>query len=140
VDQDILDLVNNGDELQISIRCHLIVEHFLIQVIEKRLMYKNEFKIDKLSFRQKIELAIALGAIEKDMKGIFLSINKLRNQFAHDMHKQITDIEIHEMYSSLNSLCREALSKTDYVHGDAISKFGGLFLMLHAYLTSGNRC
>jgi hypothetical protein len=135
VDHYILDLVNFGDELQVAIRCHLAIEHHLINVIESELKYPNEFSTSKLNFRQKVELAIALGKIDKGMKGTFLSINKLRNQFAHDMHKKITEQEMDELYSTLNSQSREALGKTNYSEGDAISKFGGIFLVLYAYLT-----
>ncbi|MCX8789001.1 hypothetical protein [Vibrio parahaemolyticus] len=136
MEQKVLDLVNSGDELSIAIRCHLIVEHYLIQKIEQHLPLKNELNIASLNFRQKVELGVALKAIDKDMKGTFLAINKLRNQYAHDMDKCVTEKEVTELYSTLTSQSRLALAHTDYENYCSAGKLGGIMLMLYCYLTA----
>lgn len=135
MDAMVVDLVNQKDDLQIAIRCHLVIEHFLIKIIEEKLCSPEDFNTDRLSFRQKVELAIALGGLNKEKKGILIYINKLRNKYAHDMDYHVSDSEIDEMYYIIGTNGQSALSKTSYGQMDNIGKLGGIFLVLYAYLS-----
>ncbi|MXR69833.1 hypothetical protein GNT65_14315 [Shewanella sp. JBTF-M18] len=136
MDEKVIDLVNQEDDLQIVMRCHLVIEHYLVRIIELKLPKSDEFSIDRINFRQKVELAIALEGIFKEQKGLLLYINKLRNKYAHDMDKEITDIEIKEMESAMTDGEKEKLAETGYYNKCKVGKLGGIFLMLYAYLTA----
>ncbi len=134
MDDKVLDLVNQDDHLQVVIRCHLVIEHFLVKIIEIKLPNPKEFQTDSLNFRQKVELAIALNGINKGKKGILLSLNKLRNRYAHDIEKRITEKEITELEGTLSSQEKEVLVSMRYYDKQVVGKLGGLFLLNYAYL------
>lgn len=132
--ENFLSLINQDDDLQVAIRCHLVIEYYLIKIIEIKLVIPNEFDIDRLTFKQKVELAISLKGIQKEKKGLLLYINKLRNKYAHDLDHKVTDKEISEMHSMLTQDDKDQLSKTAYSSTNNARKLGGIYLMLYAYL------
>jgi len=135
MDKEVLNLVNQKDDLQLVIRCHLVIEHYLVKFIELKLVNPEEFNSERLNFRQKVELAIALGSIDKSKKGILLALNKLRNKYAHDMRHKVTDNEIKQLESALYSSGRIGLSNTSYYDKSTVEKLGGIFLLIYTHLS-----
>ena len=134
MDSELVDLVNQEDDLQIAIRCHLVVEHFLVKIIQVKLPISNEFSPSRLTFRQKVELCVALDGIRREKKGVLLYINKLRNKYAHDMGHKVSEQDIQELYSLLDADDRDALAITSYDELGPEGKLGGHFLILYGYL------
>ncbi len=65
------------------LRGHLIVEAILVQLIDIKMAHPEAFDSFKLSFPQKVSLAIALGLIDNQIGDYLNEINSLRNKFAH---------------------------------------------------------
>ena len=131
----VLEFVNQGNDLLIMIRCHLLIGSYLIKIIEANLEIPSALEIDKLNFRQKVGLAIALGGLHQEMKGLLLKLNSIRNKFAHDHLKRITDEEIIELENTLTKDEKESLLPNDLYRCDcATKKLAGIFLMAISYL------
>ena len=131
----VLELVNQGNDLLIVIRCHLLIESYLIKLIESELPNPSALNIDKLNFTQKIELGLALDILHQDMKGFLLKINNLRNKFAHDHLKKITEKDITELENCLDKEIREELLVPGIYRCDCeTEKLAGLFLLAISYL------
>ena len=134
-DKLILELVNQGNDLLIVIRCHLLLESYLIKIIESILPNPSELEIDKLSFIQKVGLALAINGISHEMKGLLIKLNSIRNKFAHDHLKTITDKEIIELENTMSIEQRKELMPEELYRCEcATEKLGGLFLLAISYL------
>lgn len=82
-------LLKTEDPMLLVIRGHLLLEHVLISFIQTGLTKASALKIDRLNFPAKTELAIAMGLLPENLSGALLYVNKLRNDFAHNLDFQI---------------------------------------------------
>jgi hypothetical protein len=131
----VLELLNQGNDLLIVIRCHLLIESYIIKLIESVLPNPTALDIDKLNFSQKIGLALAVDAIHQDMKGLLLKLNSIRNKFAHNHLKKITDQDIAELESTLEKeIKNDLLSPGVYRCDCPTEKLAGIFLVAISYL------
>ncbi len=78
------NFTNFTDIEGVIIRGHILVEQMLNRSIELAVLNKSEFKADKFSFAQKMEIGSMLG-ISIDFKIELKALNKLRNQIAHSL-------------------------------------------------------
>lgn len=66
------------------IRGHILIEQMLNHSIELTVPNKSEYKAEKFSFAQKVEIANMLG-VSIEFKIELNALNKLRNQIAHSL-------------------------------------------------------
>lgn len=110
--------LDEKDALQIVIRGHLYVEAELLDLLGESIAMVRPKAIDlgDLSFRKKIELAIALGLLAPENKRPFLELNALRNKVAHNLDLVISPDHIEKLYSSFSSFFK-------YLYGTKPSSF-----------------
>lgn len=88
------------DELGVVVRGHIVIEQELIEFIEMNLVNKSYLNAMSLDYSQRVKLAMALGLSQE--KGPALqAIGKLRNAFAHNIEKGISDEDAKNIYKSL---------------------------------------
>ncbi len=73
----------SDDTISAFITGHLIIESLLVQMIDLKLEYPDEFDAFSLNFPAKANLCRALGLIDSDMTNFLLEMNTIRNRFAH---------------------------------------------------------
>ena len=91
---------NTDDEMQSVLRSHLYIEHEITGLLETYLKEPEVILGRNFFFMNKINLATALGLIEKDERIIFLKINNLRNKFAHNLHFNLSEDDYSNLYDS----------------------------------------
>lgn len=93
--QYIIEDLKEKELLQATIMGHLVIEYMIDKALEV-----NECsirKIEKMNFPQKIDSAIKLNIILPNQESLYLSINRLRNRFAHELDFEPTFEEIHNL-------------------------------------------
>ena len=84
----IIDLLKNEPNpiLQIILNGHLYIEYILNKILENSLVNAKVMNIEMLSFFRKVNMLFAMGKIEKEMNEFLLSLNKIRNEYAHNYY------------------------------------------------------
>ena len=90
------------DPLGIIIRGHLYIESNLIQLSESALPVSGAIDLAKLNFPNKLDLAMALNVRPKTESEGYTRLNALRNQLAHKIDVEFSDIQEKEFYKSLS--------------------------------------
>jgi hypothetical protein len=85
----------------------LYVEHVLIEFISHAVENPEAIEFSKLSFPSKVELAIALNLIEKELMSPLKILNSLRNKVAHNLRYKFTDEDKRQLYYSLPVVYQE---------------------------------
>lgn len=124
-----LDIVNQDDPLQVVLRAHLLLEETLMNLIESVLEFPDEIDLVQIPFSKRIDLAVAIGVLPRDMKPRFTKINQIRNRFAHKLHSEITEDDIKAIWDSLIKYDRDALEVTSFHEKSIVGKFGGFILI-----------
>jgi len=62
-----------------------------------------------LKFPQKLTLAIALGLLPENARPAFQFINKLRNDFAHDLNTELSEEVLTDFWNVLTSEMKETV-------------------------------
>lgn len=97
-----LEHINADEPLEIILRGHLWIESALIEVIRDALKVPDALKMDRLSFPQKIDLAVALGVFDSKQAPAYMKINQLRNKVAHQLASAIGEPEELELIQILS--------------------------------------
>ena len=118
------------DPLHLTIRSHLYAEIMLNAIIQKNFK-KPEKIINTFSFLQKIQLLYALGKLDNNLFADLIHLNKLRNNFAHNLRYDISEFNFSQ-FSDLNDVYK----KKDYRQKSAkrvlnllLFKFEMLFIL-----------
>jgi hypothetical protein len=88
-DDDAESMLEEGDGLTSVIRGHLRTDFLLNTAIEAALDDPDEAGLDGLPFPRKVDLAVAMGIIPKDVAATCKALNRIRNRFAHDPDYQL---------------------------------------------------
>lgn len=91
------------------VRTQSEVEVALRMVISEALEEPHRLELDKLTFPLKVDLAIALRAINPAMRPTFLKLNRIRNNFAHNAHAEFSEQAAKELRSTLPNSHRDKL-------------------------------
>lgn len=76
--------VNSRGPLQMTMRCHLIIDKRASLLLKEVLPNADSKEISKIPHRAKIELLVALGLLSDRDAPMFRVLAKVRNKFAHD--------------------------------------------------------
>jgi len=72
------------------LKSHLWVEYSLNLLLQERMVVLQSYELLRLTFRSRLDLAHALGLIDKEMLAFFKALNRMRNRLAHDLGFQVT--------------------------------------------------
>ena len=123
------DMLLGQDNLAIVIRGHLYFESALNRLIEESLREPSEIDVERLTFRLKTELALALEAVPRDLKQPLLLVNSLRNRLAHDIDAEITAKDTNNLFNFFTKHDRERIGAD--ARSNLLGLFGFLFGRLH---------
>lgn len=119
------------------IRGHLYIEHELTQLVSLAVPYPKALQKPRMSFDHKVALAVALGCVDPSERGAFELLDRIRNQFAHKLDRELTDKDGHDLVNALGPEAREAYDElTSAIPPDAppINKLkraiGGMWVTL----------
>jgi hypothetical protein len=74
-----------GGSLQaIVLRGQLLLEYVVTRLLAKSTVAPSERALNKTTFSRKIQLAAQNGIIDEQMKNLLITINRLRNTYAHE--------------------------------------------------------
>jgi hypothetical protein len=90
-DKDAGAMLEQGDDLTAVIRGHLRTDFLLNTAIEAALDHPDEATLDSLPFPRKVDLAVAMGVVSKDVGQTYRVLNRIRNRFAHDPDYQLDE-------------------------------------------------
>jgi hypothetical protein len=100
--------INSGDTLTTVIKAHLYLEHVLIFFLRQSFSQPDEINLKRISFPTKVDLCIALGLIDKELRAPLNKVNEMRNRVAHTLDVEINDQERKEFWMSLPPRLRRA--------------------------------
>jgi hypothetical protein len=99
----------SGDSaLSIVLRGHLYVEGTLNTILEIVMARPDAMKIDRLGFRQKLDLVDAFGLLGPDLVTPLRELNRLRNRLAHNLDGEPTPEEISDLITGTRGPVRES--------------------------------
>ena len=110
-DQEFRRIVNASDEAVISIRGHVAIESALSELIAHALPSAHEVELERVSFPLKIDLAIGLRAIHPESRQLFLTLNKVRNRFAHKATAILEEKDLAEIKNSMSAFHRKIVGE-----------------------------
>jgi len=110
-DAELLTVLNVPDPLTLMIRGHQCVERVLNLAISETLAEPHALEIERQTFAFKIDLAVAIGLVPKDERPAFVKVNRLRNDFAHNLQAAFTADAARELYRSFSPRLRHTLGK-----------------------------
>jgi hypothetical protein len=84
-------MVEEGDDLIAVIRGHLWIDFLLNAALEAALDHPEEAVLDRLPFPTRVDLAVALGVLARELGETCVAANRVRNRFAHDLDFELDD-------------------------------------------------
>lgn len=106
---ELLELLNAVDPLTLVLRGHQAVDSVLNCILQETLPEPHEVELSRLSFGLKVDLAIALQALRSDSRPLFMSVNRIRNHFAHDLAASFDEKHRLGLIQSLSKFHRHLL-------------------------------
>lgn len=132
---------STNSQLTSVIRGHLIIEFFLIKLIECGLENSESLSIDRLNFPNKVDLCSSLGIIDKKLSKYLKEVNSLRNKFAHQIDFTISQQETYQLIkkaSNIGILFTDAIDEDEeffYKHYTSLLSLNTLFRNTVLYLS-----
>jgi len=87
----------DSSRLAVVLKAHLWVEQLLNQALQIAALRPELLAIDRIPFAQKLNLALAFGAIPTGRADALRQLNKVRNQAAHRVEWTLEDTEADEL-------------------------------------------
>jgi hypothetical protein len=88
-------------------RCQIIVEHFLtkyLETVNSIMSSKSGSNVSKLTFDEKIRKATPNGSPIAEMTSSLDALRKIRNNYVHNLHYEITDEDCAELRTFSKSM------------------------------------
>ncbi|WP_149185471.1 hypothetical protein [Bacillus sp. AY2-1] len=144
IDKDVQEFLNatvGGDELQVILRGHLYIEHELEKLLKIYMVEPELVLTERFMFMNKINLAIALGALSLDKKIPYKRLNDLRNKYVHQLKFKVSETDLNRLVDSFDRDLRGEISvkiwneglPVEY-RGSQINKLQSAVLSLWTYL------
>ncbi len=90
-----LAIGSENDPIMLVLRAHLFSENLLERLINFKLPRGDKvIESGNLTYNQKLVLVDALDCLPDSFTSSLRSLNKLRNQCAHELHRTITDSDV----------------------------------------------
>jgi hypothetical protein len=96
---DFFRALGQEDDLGMVVRAHIHVEAILLEVIGLSVARSDE--LPSLRFEQRVDLAVAVGAIDPTDGPALKALGSLRNAFAHKLNTELTAERVNGVYGAL---------------------------------------
>jgi hypothetical protein len=105
-----------SEQLHLVLRGHLYIEYLLNEIINRSVQNPKELESRRMSFFKKVRLLHALGKIDKPITDLLLSLNSVRNSFAHELYFQVS---FDEAFKLVKVAAQAGVDfSDDSIHGD----------------------
>ena len=114
--EQFLAAINATDLLTVAVRGVQCVRSLLAVAVSEALPVPHAVELHGLSFPLLVDLASGLGAFSTESCAVALSLNRIRNKFAHDAEADFTTEAARDLFNTLSDPQRAALrdSFSDY--------------------------
>jgi len=96
---EFLNVVNGTDLLVKVVRLHQLLDGVLTALVNERLVESHFLDVQRIPFALRVELAVALGLVDKDDRAPLLRFNAIRNEFVYDRKTSLTPKESQDFYN-----------------------------------------
>lgn len=90
-------MIFETNELSSILKGHLFIETILETLLKRNLKNPEELLKQQLSFSLKLNLVSSLGILPNNHIGAIKALNKIRNNYAHNLNYHITIAEINQL-------------------------------------------
>lgn len=91
------NLIFGVEEIAPILKGHIFIEKILETLISNHLNKPEPFFKKRRTFDLKIDLAVAMGLLDKKHTSAFKAINNIRNNYAHKHIYQVTLVELNAL-------------------------------------------
>jgi len=123
----LLAILNAGDPLVQIVRGHQAVDEALSAAVAEALAEPHAVEIDRMSFGLKLDLAVALGVLHRESSPAYVSLNRIRNAFAHRSTATLDDRAVRDLYASLSPRQRATVDGSEPAPLDVRKVIAALF-------------
>jgi hypothetical protein len=95
------------DHLGTILRGAAYLDALLIQILQRHLARADLLNLDRKRFLEKAKIACAIGAIDADLLNSIKLVARIRNEFAHNIGRQLTHQEVGQLCGSLKGRVKE---------------------------------
>ena len=123
---------------EILLRGHLWIENLINDVLDVHVKDPSALDLDRMSFRQKIDIAQGFGFITPEDGRSLRTLNRLRNKLAHNLMAEPSQNEIRDLVSMLAGMPKsifDNVMRAPSVIEQADSKFFSLRYWFFSYAT-----
>ncbi|EMA2482227.1 hypothetical protein U2G54_003708 [Vibrio fluvialis] len=113
IENEIDRLLQLDDSMKISVLGFSLIEEKIERLIELGLDSEHRVEIKKMSTMIKVDLAVGLGVLPSDYKGLIKKLYQLRNEYAHKIYIESFPKQIDHIESSLSTSQRDALREIE---------------------------
>ena len=99
--KEFLEIIISEEELVTVLKGAQCIETVLNILISEALPRPHILEIRRIPIQLKVDFAIALGFIQQQLRPVFVKINKIRNNFAHNQNAKLVSKEVRELYKSI---------------------------------------
>lgn len=100
---DMISLIRGNDDLGSIVRAVILIENRIEKLFSLHFQRPKNIKDMRLTYTQKVDLAVATGLILPQHKIPLKALGELRNKFAHDLSAKITAQEANNLKKSLHA-------------------------------------
>ena len=93
---------------EILLRGHLWVESLINRILDIHMLDRSSLDLDRITFRQKIDVAQAFGFIAPEDGNAFRKLNRLRNRLAHNLTAAPGKSEVDDLINALGGAAKAA--------------------------------
>ena len=127
--------VPESDFVMAVIRSHLYTEYLVEQIINNQLPNGERItKTGKFTYSHKLIVLSSLNVVKDEVIASLRSLNKIRNECAHEIHHEITKKHLEDFRSPLGNL-KKTVEELDHAY-DLKSQFGRTVVYICAHLAS----
>jgi hypothetical protein len=122
-----------SDHLSLVIKAYYAIEKKVESALLNALPAPDRLELRRISFLLKIDILIALGFLPQPLRPLFDRINSIRNIYAHDPHKVLSEGD----FSNLKSVLKAHVPNIQKIEvPNAIGSLKTLFTVtfLHSYM------
>ena len=111
--KELLRIINSKSSFVTIVKGHQCIVEILNRVIIEALPFSHKIEIERLSFKFRVDLAIALGVFNSNTRNAILDINSIRNRFAHDYRARLNAKETKTLLSSMPQNMKSYIMKRE---------------------------
>lgn len=93
---------------EILLRGHLWMENLVNDILDVQIVDSTTLDLDRMGFRQKIDIAQAFGFISQEDGRALRELNRLRNRLAHNLWAEPSESDIRNLIGFLAGPTKEA--------------------------------